>query len=102
MLDRSDEYSEIHDPQGTAKTPNNVTLNLIILIAFKGAVRDFFTISSLRSELSPTRTLEWPKHNRVKITCNTSSAYHVQRVVCHLVRRDSSAIKFDRVEMAFI
>ena len=26
----------------------------------------------------------------------------MQRVVCHLVRGDSSAIKFDRVEMAFI
>ena len=26
----------------------------------------------------------------------------MQRVVCHLVRRDSSAIKFDRVEIAFI
>ena len=36
------------------------------------------------------------------ITCNTSSAYRVQRVVCHLVRRDSSAIKFDRAEIAFI
>ena len=35
-------------------------------------------------------------------SCNTSSAYHVQRVVCHVVQRDSSAIKFDRVEIAFI
>ena len=61
----------------------------------------FLTISSLRRELSPTRTLKWPRHNRVKITCNTSSAYHVQRVVCHLAPRDSSAIKYDRVEIAF-
>ena len=38
----------------------------------------------------------------MKITCNTSSAYHVQRVACHVVRRDSSAVKFDRVEIAFI
>ena len=38
----------------------------------------------------------------MKITCNTSSAYHVQHAVCHLVRRDSSAIMFDRVEIAFI
>ena len=55
------------------------------------------TISSLRRELSPTRTLKWPGRNRAQITCNTSRAYHVQHVVCHLVRRDSSAIKFDRV-----
>ena len=43
----------------------------------------FFTISSQRRELSPTCTRK----------C---------RVTCHLVRRDSSAIKFDRVEIAFI
>ena len=29
-------------------------------------------------------------------------AHHVQHVVCHLVRRGSSAIKFDRVEIACI
>ena len=60
----------------------------------------FFTISSLRRELPPTRTLKWPRHNQVKITCNTSNVYHMQHV-CHLVQRDSSA-KFDRVEIAFI
>ena len=38
----------------------------------------------------------------MKITCNTSSAYHVQCVVCHLVRRDGLAVTFDRVEIAFI
>ena len=41
----------------------------------------FFTISSQRREQSPTRTLKWPKRNRVQITCNTSSACHVQHVV---------------------
>ena len=59
----------------------------------------FFTISSQRPELSPTRTLKWPRRNRVQITCVTSSAYHVQ-VSCY-VMRDSSAIKFDIVEIAF-
>ena len=59
------------------------------------------TISSLRRELSPTRTLKWPGRNRVQITCNTSGAHHVQRVVCHWVRKDSSDIEFDRVEIAF-
>ena len=34
--------------------------------------------------------------------CNTSSVYYIQHVVCHVVQRDSSAIKFDRVENAFI
>ena len=41
----------------------------------------FFTISSLRREPSPTRTLKWPGRNRVQITCNTSSACHVQHAV---------------------
>ena len=40
----------------------------------------FFTISSQRRELSPTRT---PRRNRVQITCNTLSAYHVQ-VSCYV------------------
>ena len=62
----------------------------------------FSTIWSLRCKLSPTRTLMWPGRNRVQITCNTSSAYPVLHVVCHVVRRDSSAIKFDRVEITFI
>ena len=43
----------------------------------------FFTIFSERRELSPIRTLKWPGRNRVQITCNTSSAYHVQ-VSCYV------------------
>ena len=53
----------------------------------------FLTISSLRRELFPVGTLKWPGRNRVQITCNTSNAYHVQRTVCHVLRKDSSAIK---------
>ena len=41
----------------------------------------FVTISSQRREPSPTRTLKWPGRNRVQITRNTSSAYHVRHVV---------------------
>ena len=47
-------------------------------------------------------TLKWPRCSRAQITCYISSAYRVQHVVCHVVRRDSSAVKFDRVEIAFI
>ena len=43
----------------------------------------FFTISSQRRELSPTRTLKWPGRSRVQITCDTSSAYQVQ-VSCYV------------------
>ena len=50
-------------------------------------------------------TFKWPGHNHVQTKCNTSSAYHMQHVVLHatrVIRRDSSAIKFDRVEIALI
>ena len=46
----------------------------------------FFTISSLRRELSPTRMLKWPGRNRVRIACNTSNSYRVQHVVYHVAR----------------
>ena len=38
----------------------------------------------------------------MQITCNTSGAYQVQHAVCLLVRGESSAITFDRDEIAFI
>ena len=31
------------------------------------------------------------------LMCKTSSAYHVQHIVCHMEQRDSSAIKSDGV-----
>ena len=37
--------------------------------------------SSLCREPSPTCTLKWPMRNRVQITCNTSSAHHMQHVM---------------------
>ena len=40
--------------------------------------------------------------SRVQIMWNTLGANHVQHVVCHVVRRDSSGIQFDRVKIAFI
>ena len=67
-------------------------------MALKVAIQDFF--SSLSSELSPSRTLKWPvcvvrksrATHRALFTCN---------VVRHMARRDGSAIKFDRVKIAF-
>ena len=55
---------------------------IMIIIALKGANRDFFTIFSMRRQLSATRTLKWPRRNRVQVTCNTSIVYYVQHVVC--------------------
>ena len=42
------------------------------------------------------------RRNHVQITCNTSGSHHMQHVVCHMVRRDSPAIKFEIVEITFI
>ena len=67
----------------------------------KKAQIELLTASSLLRELSLTRTLNWPLLNHLQITCSTSGAYHVQRV-CNMVRRDSSAIKSDILEIAFI
>ena len=46
--------------------------------------------------------LKWPERNCVQITCNPSGAYHVQHAVCHVVQKDSSAVMFDIVKIAFI
>ena len=79
----------------------SLSLHLFVSVAVSVSVSVSVDASSLRHELSLTCTLKWPGRNRVQITCNTSSAYHVHPAVYHLVRRDSSAIKFDRVEIAF-
>ena len=69
------------------------------IIALKGAFRDFYNL------LTVPRTV-YNKYSQgcsyVQIMCNMSNAYHVQPAVCHLVRTNSSAIKFDRVVIAFI
>ena len=66
------------------------------------------TISSLRRELqSPHCVANCLQHvcssDPGPIVCNaranTPSAYHVQPAVCHVVRRDSSAIHFDRANI---
>ena len=75
----------------------------IIIIAFKGAIRDFYNL------LTAPRTIS---NTHAQVARAQSCANHVQhierlsratcRVTCHLVQRDSSDIKFDRVEIAFI
>ena len=59
----------------------------------------FFTISSQRCELSPTRTLKWPRRNRVQTTCNTSSAYHAQQVVLRATWYEGTAQLLSMTEL---
>ena len=64
------------------------SLLILLIMTLKGANREFFlTLSSLRRELSPTRTLKWPRRNREQITCNKSGGYYVQHVVRLVVGR---------------
>ena len=58
----------------------------------------FYNILTALRTVSNTYA-EW--HNRVQTTRNTSGVHPVQHVVCRMLRRDSSAIKFDRVEVKF-
>ena len=77
--------------------------NVIIIITFKGAIRDFFnnlltaprTASSTYAPVAQTQSCANYVQNIQRLSRATS-------VACHVVRRDSSAIKFDRVEIAFI
>ena len=79
-----------------------IIIIIIIIIAFKGAIRDFYHL------LTAPRTVS---NTHAQVARAQSCANHVQHierlsratcVTCHLVRRDSSTIKFDRVEIAFI
>ena len=76
---------------------------IIIIIAFKGAIRDL-----LQSPHSAANCLQHVRSSGPSAIVYKSRATHRAlisckcHVTCHLVRRDSSAIKFDRVEIAFI
>ena len=71
---------------------------IIIIIAFKGAIRDFF-----ESPHSAANCLQHVRSNGPgAIVCKSRATHralitHKCHVTCHLVRRDSSAIKFDEL-----
>ena len=79
------------------------SLIIIIIITFKGAIRDF-----LQSPHSAANCLQHARSSGPgAIVCKSRATHRALitckcHVTCHLVRRDSSAIKFDRVEIAFI
>ena len=53
----------------------------LLLITLKGTNEPFAFTSSLRSVLSPTHTLTWPRCSHVQITCNTSDGYDVRHIM---------------------
>ena len=73
-----------------------ITLIIIIIIAFKGAILDF-----LQSPHSAANCLQHARSSGSgAIVCKSRATHQALitckcHVTCHLVRRDSSAIKFD-------
>ena len=76
---------------------------MIIIITFKGAVRDFLQSPHSAANCLQHAHSSGPGATACKL-CATHRAHITCKcpVTCHLVRRDSSAIKFDRDEIAFI
>ena len=78
-------------------------ITIIIIIAFKGAIRDF-----LQSPHSAANCFQHVRSSGMgAIVCKSRATHRALitckcHVTCHLVRRDSSAITFDRVAIAFI
>ena len=79
-----------------------IIIIIIIIIAFKGVIRDFLQSPHSAANCLPNVRSSGPgaivcksrATHRALITCKC-------HVTCHLVRRDSSAIKFDRIEITF-
>ena len=83
----SDEYHSAQEAlQGSVELNNNNNNNRI-----ERRRSRYFTISSLRCEPPPVRTLKWPWRNHVQIMCNTSNAYHVQHVALLATRYEGTA-----------
>ena len=76
-----------------------VVLVIIIITAFKGAIRDFLQSPHCANMYAQ---MAWAQlcANHVKHIKHSSRATCC--VTCHMVWRDSSAIKFDRVWITFI
>ena len=80
-----------------------IIIIIVIIIEFKGAIRDLLQsphsaancLQHVRSSGPGAIVCKSRATHRALITCKC-------HVTCHLVRRDSSAIKFDRVEIALI
>ena len=91
--DDDDDDNHNNNKNNISSSSNNNNNNNRI----ESGIGDIFINSLLRRELFQTRTFKWSGRSRVQITWYTSGVYHLQHVVYHVVRMDSSAVKFDRV-----
>ena len=79
-----------------------IIIIILIIIALTHAIQDFYNRSPHCAVNCFQTHAQVAIRNHVQITCNTSGTYHKQHIVCYVVQRDSSAIKFGRVEITFI
>ena len=74
-----------------------IIIIIMIILTFKGENQDFFSISSLRHlQVARAHSCANLVQYIERLSCATC------RVTYHMVRRDCSAIKFDRVKVAFL
>ena len=73
---------------------------IIITTALKEAIQEFFTLSTLRHELSPSCTLKWPVHNHVQITCYLSTATWCEGTISYQVWQSWNRIYFSFILLA--
>ena len=79
-----------------------IMMMMMMMMSLKGAIRDL-----LQSPHCAENCFQHVRSSDMSATVCKSRVAHralikMQHVVCHAVRRDSSAIKFDRVQIAFI
>ena len=76
---------------------------IMIVIAFKGAIRDFYNLLTAPRTVSNTHALVARAQSCANHVKHIERVSHATcHVTCHLLRRDSSAVKFDRAQIAFI
>ena len=68
-----------------------IIIIIIIIKALKGAIRDFLQSPHCAANYFKQVRSRGPVCNRVQITCNTSSAYHVQHVVLRAMWYEETA-----------
>ena len=76
------EKASYHDQEFSGHRQKNHNNIIIIIIAFKGTIRHFLQSPHSAANCLQHERSSGPGRNRVQITCNTSSAYHVQ-VSCY-------------------
>ena len=74
-----------------------IIIIIIIIIALKGATLDFYSLLTAPRTVSNTYAQVAQAQSFANHVQHIERLSHVQHAVCHVIRRGSSAIKFNRV-----